>query len=111
MTSDREFRIDGQHTHRRDGAVSVSDSELDPELIQEITTSLALGNKIEAIKTYRKATGQGLKESKDFIDQLIPELVEKDPERFANVASGSGCGSAVLLLAATAVLAGLTLIS
>lgn len=94
-------RHDEKKTHdRRTGAASVSDTELDPEVIQEITTSLALGNRIEAIKTYRQATGQGLKESKEFIDQLIPELVEKDPERFAGAAPGSGCGTAVLLLAA-----------
>ncbi|TND07145.1 MAG: 50S ribosomal protein L7/L12 [Bacteroidetes bacterium] len=28
------------------------------------------GNKLEAVKQYRNATGQGLKESKDYVDQL-----------------------------------------
>ena len=66
-------------------------------MIAEITESLANGKKIEAIKTYREATGKGLRESKEFIDQLIPGLIEKDPQRFATFAKGSGCGMAVLV--------------
>jgi hypothetical protein len=74
----------------------VSDIELDSQTIADITESLAKENKIEAIKKYRKATGKGLKESKEFIDQLIPGLVEKDPERFDTVAqNGSGCAGVV----------------
>lgn len=81
----------------------MTDSELDPELVEEMTTQLAAGHKIEAIKLYRKATGQGLKEAKQFVDQLIPQLIEQDPERFATLSrSGSGCGAAALLLVASA---------
>jgi len=76
----------------------MSNTELDPNVIEEITVALATGQKIEAIRIYRTATNQGLKESKQFIDQLIPGLIEKDPERFANLAAGSGCGSAVLIM-------------
>jgi hypothetical protein len=81
----------------------MSDSEPDQQMIEEITQALASGQKIQAIKLYREATGKGLKEAKEFIDQLIPALVEKDPERFSKLNSGaSGCGSAVLLLAVLA---------
>lgn len=75
----------------------MSDDDLDAAIVEEITEQLAGGRKIEAIKTYRQATGRGLKEAKDFIDQLIPRLVEQDPERFAK-ASGAGCQTAAVLL-------------
>jgi ribosomal protein L7/L12/outer membrane protein assembly factor BamB len=38
--------------------------------MQEIQRLIRSGNKIEAIKVYREATGAGLKESKDVIDRL-----------------------------------------
>jgi hypothetical protein len=75
----------------------MSDADLKPEEILKITNSLAQGNKIAAIKIYREATGKGLKESKQFIDQLIPGLIEQDPERFAALTgSGAGCANTIL---------------
>jgi len=75
--------------------------ELTPENVQAIEDAIARGQKLEAIKRYRDATGKGLKESKDFIDALIPQLLERDPERYANAKAGaSGCGSAAALLIA-----------
>lgn len=67
--------------------------------VEQITQALAAGRKIEAIKIYREATGKGLKESKDFVDALIPKLLEQDPERYARLsaAQGGGCASALLL--------------
>jgi ribosomal protein L7/L12 len=35
-----------------------------------VIDALEAGNKIEAIKRYRQATGRGLKEAKDFIEEL-----------------------------------------
>lgn len=75
----------------------MSDEELDPEVVERITEQLASGHKIEAIKTYRQATGCGLKEAKDFLDQLLPRLAEQEPERFSK-ASGAGCQTAAVLL-------------
>jgi Ribosomal protein L7/L12 C-terminal domain len=46
---------------------SVSISDLDRS---EISTLLARGNKIEAIKRLRQLTGLGLKEAKDYVDRL-----------------------------------------
>jgi hypothetical protein len=65
--------------------------------MEQIGKSLADGRKIEAIKIYREATGKGLKEAKEFIDRLIAELQEKDPEKYAKLSQGSGCVSAVVL--------------
>ena len=62
--------------------------------IQEIENALASGNKIEAIKIYRDVTGRGLKESKEFIETLIPELQEREPEKYAKLSQGSGCALA-----------------
>lgn len=65
-----------------------------------IANLLAQGNKIGAIKAYREATGKGLKESKDFVEALIPQLMAKDPEKYAKAASGGkGCGAAMFLFA------------
>ncbi|WP_420468401.1 ribosomal protein L7/L12 [Panacagrimonas sp.] len=52
----------GASTARPSGPAPTPDAE-----VQALARS---GNKIEAIKRYRKATGLGLKESKDVIDRL-----------------------------------------
>ena len=71
--------------------------ELSDEQIEEISEALAGGNKIEAIKIYREATGKGLKDAKDFIDALIPKLIEQDPEKYDKIAkTGGGCASMVV---------------
>ena len=64
--------------------------------IAEITGALADGNKIGATKVYREATGKGLKESKVFIDTLIPKLLEQDPEKYSKLKPGGGCASLVV---------------
>ena len=74
------------------------------EQIEAITDALASGKKIEAIKIYRESTGKGLKEAKEFVDALIPKLVEHDPERFAKISKAGGCSSMFLLAAAIACL-------
>lgn len=75
-------------------------SDLSSEVIEEISQALCQGKKIEAIKIYRETTGQGLKESKEFIDALIPQLIEKDPEKYAQIGKASdGCAGMILLAA------------
>ena len=46
--------------------------EFDPyqNLPREVTDALQRGEKIEAIKHYREATGVGLKEAKDFVEEI-----------------------------------------
>ena len=43
---------------------------LPPHVTQQVKDLIARGNKIEAIKIFRSATGLGLKESKDVIDAI-----------------------------------------
>ncbi|HIK93589.1 MAG TPA: hypothetical protein EYG03_16695 [Planctomycetes bacterium] len=83
----------------------------DSSIEDQVAAALAAGQKIRAIKIYRDATGKGLKESKDFIDALIPRLIEENPERYAGLNNtGAGCGTtAGLLLFAVAVTAILSL--
>lgn len=64
----------------------------------DINEALFAGRKIEAIKIYREATGQGLLEAKEFIDKLADRLREKYPDRMP--ANSAGCGMAVLMLGA-----------
>jgi hypothetical protein len=74
-------------------------ADISPEEKNEIADAIFAQRKIHAIKLYRDASGQGLKEAKDFIDSLTAELQEKSPERFTSgSASSSGCGSAAVLL-------------
>ncbi len=78
----------------------MSDEDLSPGVVSDMTAALERGQKLQAIRIYRDATGKGLKEAKEFVDQLIPSLVEKDPERFAGLErKGAGCGTALLLCA------------
>lgn len=78
----------------------MSESQPDSDMIDRITAALESGGKIAAIKIYRETTGKGLKESKEFIDALIPRLIEKDPQRFAKLAAGGGSCAGVLLAVA-----------
>jgi hypothetical protein len=42
--------------------------------MQDVSSLLAAGKKIEAIRVYRTATGVGLKEAKDAVDALEREI-------------------------------------
>ncbi|MDG2390387.1 MAG: ribosomal protein L7/L12 [Planctomycetaceae bacterium] len=74
-------------------------ADISPEVKTQIADAIFAQRKIEAIKLYRDASGQGLKEAKDFIESLTTELQEKSPEKFTSgSASASGCGSSAVLL-------------
>ena len=62
-----------------------------PEQSQQIADAIAANQKIEAIKLYRNFTGNDLKASKEFIEQLAVELHEKDPSRYPLMPAGKGC--------------------
>ena len=83
------------------------DEELTDDQKQEILEYLVKGQKIEAIKVYREATGAGLKEAKDVIDAWDRKLRAEHPDQMP--AAKSGCGAvvlgAILILAAAASLA------
>ena len=75
-----------------------------PETVTAINDAIFAHRKIEAIKIYREATGQGLKESKDFIESLTDQLRAEVPEKFGPEPSGIGCAGTMLMLAFLAVL-------
>ena len=78
------------------------DERLSQQSIEAIEQAIADGSKIEAIKIYREASGRGLKESKEFIEDLIPTLKEHDPEKYSKVSHSAvspskGCASVVVM--------------
>ena len=70
--------------------------------IEQIQAAVFAGEKMKAIKLYRAATGEQLKDSKEFIEALEDELRRTEPGKFtAPPAKGCGVGVLCLLLAAT----------
>lgn len=73
------------------------------ETWKEIERLISSERKIEAIKLYREATGQGLKESKDFIDDAFEQINKENPYKIGP--KKSGCGTTILLFSILPVLA------
>lgn len=63
-----------------------------------VREALRSGNKIEAIKIYREATGLGLKESKDAVEILEVEMGLRSPAPPPGVRSSAGSFLVMLLL-------------
>lgn len=57
-------------------------NKLTPERLTVISNAVYAGNKIEAIKLYRTATGNDLKDSKDAVEKLALKLETKNPAMF-----------------------------
>ena len=55
----------------------ISDGDL-----RDIRDAIFAGRKIEAIKLYRKYSGQGLREAKDAVEEIERKLRSESPERF-----------------------------
>lgn len=70
---------------------------LTDETRDAINEALFTGRKIQAIKLYREATGQGLLEAKKFIETLAEQLRKEYPDKMP--AQTTGCGAAAVLLA------------
>jgi hypothetical protein len=63
------------------------------EQIDEIRQTIFAGQKINAIKLYRQATGCDLKHAKDVIEDLQDRLWQESPEKFTSPpGQTSGCG-------------------
>lgn len=62
---------------------------------KEIEKLISNDRKIEAIKLYREETGQGLKESKEFIDDAFEQIKKDNPYKIGP--KKSGCGTTILL--------------
>ena len=50
--------------------------------MERVKEALREGRKLQAIKIYKDATGEGLRESKEVIDALCPEFLKKDEENY-----------------------------
>lgn len=77
--------------------------KLTEEQLAEVTDAIVAGNKIEAIKIYRDATGSDLMTAKGDVEDLIKHFEEKNPD-WVQPKSG-GC-LAMLILAFLAISAG-----
>lgn len=64
--------------------------------IEAIQAAIFAGERIKAIKLYRAASGEGLREAKEFIEALEEELRRTEPTRFTTPPARRGCGMAVL---------------
>ena len=73
----------------------VMKAELSENQLKRITDSIVSGRKIEAIKEYREATGQGLKEAKDAVEEITASLAVKHPELAKK--KSSGCVSVIVV--------------
>lgn len=86
----------------------MSKKQLTDEDLKGISDAIIAGTKIEAIKRYRSATGEGLKEAKHAIEEIEASLAAEHPELIK--AKGSGC-AAMLVIGAIASFAIYQLIS
>ena len=77
--------------------------ELTEEQLAEVTDAIVAGNKIEAIKIYRDATGSDLMTAKGDVEDLIKHFKEKNPD-WVQPKSGGCLG--ILILAFLAISAG-----
>lgn len=69
----------------------MSHENLSPEVLNQIEDALSDGQKIEAIKIYREATGAGLAEAKLFVEDIgsstevdLPKMVDEVTEALAD---------------------------
>ncbi len=73
--------------------------KLTDEQAAQIGDALARGEKITAIKLYREFTGKGLAESKDFIEALHAQLIQREPEKYAkSAANAKGCSPLLIAI-------------
>lgn len=62
------------------------------DLVPRITAALEAGRRIEAVRIYREQRGGDLTEAVEFVDRLVPQLIELDPERFGHLSrKNRGC--------------------
>jgi len=70
-------------------AATIMGKPLPPEIARQIADHVFAGNKIAAIKCYREYSGEGLKESRDFVESLAAELRTREPYRFSTETEGT----------------------
>jgi len=70
-------------------------SRLLDQQLERIKEAIFAGRRIEAIKLHREATGLGLKESKDAVEELEALLRQTEGHRFIAKPAAAGCFSIV----------------
>jgi hypothetical protein len=78
---------------------------LPDEALSSIREALYEGQKIQAVKLHREATGSSLREAKNAIEALELELRATTPERFLAKPSSPGCLGAIALTATMTIFA------
>ena len=75
------------------------DGHLTSDQIENIEEEIFAENKIQAIKICREYTGWGLKESKNYVEKHINDLIEKDSEKYGHLLKQwrSGCFAILIL--------------
>ena len=68
-------------------------TQLTEDQMKRIADAIVSKRKIEAIKVYREATGEGLKEAKEAIEEITASLATKHPELATK--NSSGCFSVI----------------
>ena len=76
---------------------------VDSAATEAILDAIFQGRKLDAVKRYKTASGLGLKESKEFVEDLTQQLKSESPEQFRIADNSGGCASS-LLLASVAIL-------
>jgi len=99
--------VEGLEAGRTPGAPAVA--SVSNEDIDQIQEALFRGDRIAAIKLYRASTGEGLKESRDFILAVEAELRRTDPGKF-RASPAQGCGMVVLGLLAVLTLVAVAIV-
>jgi hypothetical protein len=74
---------------------SIPEKQLTP-----ISEALFRGQKIEAIKLYREATGAGLAEAKTAVEKLEEDIRASSPEKFTARPARQGCLGVIALACA-----------
>lgn len=94
---------------------AASSGDIPEEIQRRIVGAIEAGRKIEAVRIYREATGSGLKESKEFVDQLARSVKAASSGSGGKVeashphAQSTGCGSSVFVLGLLGLGAGILL--
>lgn len=78
--------------------------DLDDNTVDQIKAALYSGQRIAALKLHRKATGLGIVESHEFIQELDRQLRAAEPDKFTAPPQTPGCFSAFLVVALAVVL-------
>ena len=66
---------------------------------QAVENAIFAGRKIEAIKLYREATGEGLAEARRAVEDMELDLRRRSPEHFIASANKKGCTGVLVCVA------------